>query len=106
MLVRVFSPQTESEVAVVTAMLQAHDIPVFVHNRNFGSLWPGVQISAYNTQGIMVPEECVSEAVGLLEVFRAAHADSPVLPWRARVRVVLEALLCGWFVPGPANRDG
>ena len=32
-LVRVLSPQSESEIAVVTSLLEAHDIPVFIHGR-------------------------------------------------------------------------
>ena len=68
-LVRVFSPQSESEIAVVTSLLEAHDIPVFVHGRHFGSLLPGLQIGSYNTQSIMVPEDRVSDALELLTDF-------------------------------------
>ena len=101
-LVRVFSPQTESEVAVVTAMLEAREIPVFVHNRHLGSLLPGLQINAYNTQSIMVPEECAADAIELLAEFRAPpiEATAPIVPVRDRIRIVIEALLFGWFVPG------
>jgi hypothetical protein len=101
-LVRVFSPQTESEVAVIAALLEAHEIPVFVHNRNFGSLLPGLQINAYNSQSIMVPEERVADAVELLAGFRAqtVQPPSPPLPVRHKIRVILEAIFFGWFVPG------
>jgi hypothetical protein len=101
-LVRVFSPQTESEVAVIAALLEAHEIPVFVHNRNFGSLLPGLQINAYNSQSIMVPEERVADAVELLAEFRAQAPKPPTqpLPVLDKIRVVLEAFLFGWFVPG------
>jgi hypothetical protein len=101
-LVRVFSPQTESEVAVVTAMLEAREIPVFVHNRNLGSLLPGLQINAYNTQSIMVPEECAADAIELLAEFRASSTETSarIVPLRDRIRIVVETLLFGWFVPG------
>jgi hypothetical protein len=101
-LVRVFSPQTESEVAVVTALLEAHEIPVFVHNRNFGSLLPGLQINAYNSQSVMVPEERAADAVELLAEFRAPPlaAQTARTSVKSRIRVVLEALFFGWFVPG------
>lgn len=69
-LVRVLSPQSESEIAVVTSLLEAHGIPVFVHGRHLGSLLPGIQIGSYNTQSIMVPEECVNDAMELLVEFR------------------------------------
>jgi hypothetical protein len=69
-LVRVLSPQSESEIAVVTSLLEAHGIPVFVHGRHFGSLLPGLQLGSYDTQGIMVPEEHVKDALELLSEFR------------------------------------
>jgi len=101
-LVRVLSPQSEPEIAVVRSLLEAHDIPVFVHGRHLGSLLPGLQIGNYNTQSIMVPEECVSDALELLAEFRRDDPDatSPQLRWRDRLRIVLEGLLFGWLVPG------
>ena len=75
-LVRVLSPQSESEIAVVTSLLEAHDIPVFVHGRHFGSLLPGLQIGSYNTQSIMVPEECVTDAMELLTEFKRNESSS------------------------------
>lgn len=101
-LVRVLSPQSEPEMAVVRSLLEAHDIPVFVHGRHLGSLMPGLQIGNYNSQSIMVPEECVSDALELLADFRRDDSDVtlPPLRWRDRLRVVLEAILFGWLVPG------
>ena len=101
-LVRVLSPQSEPEIAVVTSLLEAHDIPVFVHGRHLGSLLPGLQIGSYNTQSIMVPEERVADALELLSEFNRndAGTTSASLPWRDRLRVVLEGILFGWLVPG------
>jgi hypothetical protein len=100
-LVRIFSPQSESEVLVVTALLEAHAIPAFVHGRGIGSVLPGIQINGYNTQSIMVPEECVAEAAELLAQLEPAAADPrrTALPLRDKIRVVLEGILFGWFVP-------
>jgi hypothetical protein len=99
-LVRVLSPQSESEIAVVTSLLEAHDIPVFVHGRHLGSLLPGLQIGSYNTQSIMVPEECVADAQELLAEFRRNDSTTSMpLRGRDRLRVVLEGILFGWLVP-------
>ena len=106
-LVRVFSPQTESEVLVATALLEAHRIPTFVHSRGIASMLPGVQIDAYNTQCVMVPEEFAAYAVELLAELKGpepATAGAP-LPIRDRVRIVLEGLLFGWFVPGSRRKQ-
>ena len=104
-LVRVLSPQSESEIVVVTSLLEAHDIPVFIHGRHLGSLLPGLQIGNYNTQSIMVPEERAADALELLSDFRQidAGATPAPLPWRDRLRVVLEGVLFGWLVPGRRN---
>ena len=101
-LVRVLSPQSEPEIAVVKSLLEAHDIPVFVHGRHLGSLLPGLQIGNYNTQSIMVPEECVADALELLSDFKHEKPGTFSVPlgWRDRLRVVLEGLLFGWLVPG------
>jgi hypothetical protein len=69
-LVRVLSPRSESEIAVVTSLLEAHGIPVFIHGRHFGSLLPGLQIGSHNTQSVMVPEERAADARELLSAFR------------------------------------
>lgn len=107
-LVRVFSPQSQSEALVATALLEGHKIPTFVHNGGIASMLPGIQINAYNTQSIMVPEEHVADAVELLsELTRqepGAAATTP-LPPRDRIRIVLEGLLFGWFVPSSRTRS-
>ena len=71
-LVRVFTPQSASEQAVVVAMLEAHEIPTLVHNGHLASLLPGVVINAFNSSGIMVPEECVEAATDLIADYRRA----------------------------------
>lgn len=69
--VQVFSPRSESEVIVVRSLLEAYDIPVFVHGRHFGSLLPGLQVGSANMQSIMVPEEHARDALELLASFRS-----------------------------------
>ena len=90
------------------SLLEAHDIPVFVHGRHLGSLLPGLQIGNYNTQSIMIPEEFVYLARELLSDFtrQDAEAAADPLPWTDRVRVVLEGVLFGWLVPGRRKTRG
>ena len=61
---------------------------------------PGLQIESYNTRTIMVPEERADEAreafAELSPTNEAATASSMRL--RDKARVVLEAVLFGWFV--------
>jgi hypothetical protein len=104
-LVRVFSPDNQPEQLAVVAMLEAHDIPCFVHNAGFGALYPGPQIHAYNTSAIMVPEEQVAEALELIRDFQAQPSDTPPPPAPpGRLRALIELLLFGWFIPGSRRR--
>ena len=100
-LVRVFTPQSASEQAVVVAMLEAHEIPTLVHNGHMASLLPGVVINAYNSSSIMVPAECVDAATELIAAFRGAEPAAPA-PRNASglvLRNLFEFFLMGWFVP-------
>jgi 8-oxo-dGTP diphosphatase len=100
-LVRVFVPQTLSEATVVAAMLEAHEIPVLRHNGNLAGLLPGVQISSYNSQSIMVPEEHAADALELLKEFLQ---PAPPPPPRSIARMIFEGLFFAWFVPGSRPR--
>jgi len=84
------------------SMLIAHRIPFYVHNRGFGGLYPGMQVSLYNVQRVMVPVAYAEESIELFGVFREGHQESFVcakLGVRDRLRGVAEVLLGGWAVP-------
>ncbi len=95
-LVRILNPRTASEAAVVMALLRAHEIPAFLHNGHIASVLPGVMVGSYNTQSVMVPQECAADALELVVNFRTAPSpagDSSV------ARNALEFLFFWWFVP-------
>jgi len=106
-MVPVFKPQNEVELALAESELQAHGIPYYVHNRNFGGLYPGVQIDHYNARTIMVPEEAADDAREVLADFiepikpDPAVEEPPVSGWH-KLRMLAEALV-GWLVP-PSDR--
>jgi 8-oxo-dGTP diphosphatase len=95
-LVRIFNPRTASEAAVVVAMLEAHEIPAFLHNGHLASVLPGLQIGAYNAHSVMVPEERAEDALELIVNFRIAPSPVADGSW---LRNFLEGILAGWFVP-------
>ena len=70
-LVKIHSPETEPELLAVVAMLEAHEIPCFVQNAGFGSLYPGPSIGAFNARAIMVAEEKAAAALELIGDFKA-----------------------------------
>jgi Putative prokaryotic signal transducing protein len=101
-LVRLVSPDSDPEIIAIVAMLEGHGIPSFVRGGGFGGLFPGVQINAYNSRDIMIPEEHVAAAVELLKDFQSQppEPEPSGKPRRFGVlRNLVELLLFGWFVP-------
>ena len=74
-LVKVLSPDTEPELVAVVAMLEAHEIPCFVQNAGFGSLYPGPPIGAFGGRSIMVAEDKVTDALELISDFKAGGRE-------------------------------
>lgn len=94
----------------MVSLLQANEIPCFVHGANLAAMLPGLHIGSYNTPTIMVPAQAAEHASELLAVF-AVQSDAtnveplPIGFW-AKVRVVAEAVLFGWPVSQPpASRE-
>lgn len=95
-LVRIFTPRTASEAAVVVALLEAHEVPAYLHNHHLASVLPGILINAYNGQSVMVAEEHADLALELTTNFRVSPSPVADGSW---LRNLLEGLFCGWFVP-------
>ena len=106
-LVRLVSPDSDPEIVAIVAMLEAHGIPSYVRGGGFGGLFPGVQINAYNTRDIMIPEEQTAAALELLKDFQSQppEPEADIPPRKSgRLRNLFELLLFGWFVPrAPAH---
>ena len=100
-LVSIFRPDTESELMAVVAMLEAHEIPCFVHNAGFGGLYPGPQIDLYNSRAVMIPEEKRPLALQLISEFRESSTSAATHPSTSgTIRAFVEMCLFGWFIPG------
>ncbi|MGN6729687.1 MAG: hypothetical protein ACTHJG_07635 [Rhodanobacteraceae bacterium] len=106
-LVAIASPQSESELSVMLCTLEAAGIQAFVQGGSFGSLFPGPQIPAYNARRIMVSSVDAPKAQEALAAF--AQPPAPVTyhwPGFLNVlRMIFEASLFGWFVPGNSRRN-
>jgi hypothetical protein len=105
----VATPQTESELAVMVSLLEAHGIQHYVHNQSFGDLYPGMQMDLYNARRVMVPSDRAAEALDLLAVFshRSASSDAEErMTLTDKLRVVIETFVFGWSFPSKRNRRG
>ena len=65
-MVSIHRPHTLIELAMARSLLAAHDIPYFVHNGGYASLYPGMQIGLLNVPTIMVPPSAAQFAEELL----------------------------------------
>lgn len=87
---------------MLRAMLNAYDIPHGV-TAGFGAIYPGLQIDNYTTRTILVSPGAYDEASELIQQYLSSPgpAYEPTSLWD-RVRIVVEAVIFGWFVPkGP-----
>ncbi len=105
-LAAIASPSSESELAVMLCTLEVHGIPAFVQGGHFGALYPGPQIAFYNARRVMVPCAYAAEAREALAIF-----TQPLEPAISRqpsildkLRIILECVFFGWFVPGNRSR--
>ena len=100
---KLYSPKNESELAVLKSILDGEDIHYFVHNDHFGTLRTGPPIYLFNAKTIMVAETHFELAKEILsdylkntqtDEYRSEHS------LRDKLRMIVEALLFGWFIPG------
>lgn len=100
-LVKVAFPESPIELAIAESLLEANDIPYFVHNAGFGGLYPGVQIELYNRMSIMVPTPVAEEAIAVLSVLSRPDVTPQQTEYTlaSKIRMVFETLFFSWFIP-------
>ena len=109
-MISVHKPQTLIELAMARSILAANDIPYFVHNGGYASLYPGIQMHLLNVPTIMVPPSAVESAKEVLGAY-LPEVESHLRPRPERsplhiLRMLVEAIFCVWFVPRiGANRE-
>lgn len=108
-LVELFSPETEAQLLLLRSVLDDAGIYYFVKNDVFGSLALGPQIDHYNRKTVYVHPVEADDARALLGEFLDKTAlDDPAPAEDLRLtdvlRMVLEVLVFGWFMPGRRRR--
>lgn len=108
-MVELHSPAGEAELLLLRSVLDGAGIHYFVKGDLFGSLTVGPQIDHYNRKTIYVHPEDYEEARALVAEFLSKTSE----PRRAAardlrlgdvLRMVLEVLVFGWFMPGRRRR--
>lgn len=115
-MIKLFCPKDEIQLIILKSLFEAEGIPIFVHNDNYGSLKPGIQIELLNTKTILVSEsyleraqEVIKHYLGNIEASDGATDENDIgySIWD-KARMVFEGILCGWVMPGkrwPKNKS-
>ncbi|GJM17057.1 MAG: hypothetical protein DHS20C13_23840 [Thermodesulfobacteriota bacterium] len=64
---KLYIPSNESELVFIKSVLEADEIPFYVQNDNFGSLYSGAYMNYFNAKTIMVPEDYYDEAKEIIK---------------------------------------
>ena len=107
-MIKLHSPENEVELAIIKSILEAEEIPFFVHNDNYGSLITGPRIGLLNAKTIFVPENSGERARDLISEYLKNTGNGPddedgersEYSFADKIRVVIESLIFGWFMPG------
>lgn len=96
----VYIPDRPWELALVLCLFEAYGVPCFVHNLYYGGLFPACQIDLLNLRRVYVPTEMASYARQLIRDFFPDLGTPLEMSELDMVRVVVEGLVGGWFIPG------
>jgi hypothetical protein len=106
-LVPLYSPNDELELSMLRGLLDADGIRYFVLNDYFGSMRVGPQIGLVNKKTIMVAPEDHDRAKDIISNFlqysKEEEGESQY-SFSQKLRMVVEALLFTWFMPGRKRR--
>ena len=75
---KLYVPIDESELAVIRSILDSADIPYYIRNEHFGSLYIGPAMGSFNSKPIFVHEENYEEAKLVLSDMIKDEDFSPV----------------------------
>lgn len=103
-MIKVYSPKDELELAVIRGLLDSEGIRYFVLNDHFGSMRVGPQIDLLNKKSIMVASEDIERTKEIISEVVTRSVEDEREPEKytlsQKLRVVVEFLIFGWFVPG------
>ena len=102
---KLYSPNNDSELALIKSILDGEGIPYFVHNDHFGTLKVGPKIELFNAKTIMVAEKDYEVSKEIVDDFLKNTQEDLAktkskYSIRDKIRMVIEAILFTWFIPG------
>ena len=104
-MITICHPVDDAELLILRMELEAAEIPYLVVGQHFGSLYPGMQIPAYNERSIRVHRAHLDDALRVLEHVRGYYRPSfENLDAKSKLRIFLEALCLGWVIPAGTKK--
>ena len=107
---KLYIPSDESELVFIKSVLEADDVPFYVQNENFGSLYGGAYMNYFNAKTIMVPEEFYDDARQIIkDVIPDAEfintKESEPLGISDLFKYLISILTLGLYFPGGKNNN-
>jgi len=106
-LVSLYSPNDELELAMLRGLLDTDGVHYFVLNDYFGSMRIGPKVDLINKKTIMVAPDDRNRAQEIISNFLQCDEEDEgesKYSISQKVRMITEALLFTWFIPGRKRR--
>lgn len=104
-MLKLYSPENEVELLILKSIFDLEKLHYYVLNDYFGSMRVGPTIELYNEKIIYVSDSDFILAQEILDDYLSnLKNDEAVIKSQYsipdKIRMVIEILLCGWFMPG------
>lgn len=104
-----YSPQNDSELAIIRSIFDGEGLNYYIRNDHFGSLKVGPKIDLLNAKMIQAHEEQFELASDLISEFlensqKDINSDSRYTVFD-KIRMIIETLIFGWFMPGRFRKN-
>ena len=105
-MIKFYSPNDEVELALIKSILESNGVSFFVHNDHYGSLINGPRIGLLNAKTVFVSEDSAEKAQNIISEYLKNSQDHKEGEYKSnysitdKIRVIFEALIFGWFMPG------
>lgn len=104
-MITIAHARDDLELVFIRMALEAEGIPFLIVGDGFGSLYPGVQVPIFNERSVRVESADIERAVEVIDDVRKDFDPvSADLAVESKLRIILETVIFGWFLPGGTRR--
>lgn len=107
-MIKIHSPTDELELAMIRGVFDTEGVDYFIHNDHFGSMRVGPRIDLLNKKTIMVSPDDAERAKTIISDLLNRKLPEGIIEEKytasQKLRMILEALFFGWFIPERRRR--